>query len=953
MDNCLSIKHLFLSTKNNKMKIRNFLVSFALLFSLSGAMMGQSFDLNSQIPKDKETIRGVLPNGMTYFIRHNAEPKDRASFYMIQNVGALLENDNQNGLAHFLEHMAFNGTKHFPGKGIIKTLEKHGVSFGGNINAYTAKNETVYNISDVPTKQKSLLDTCLLVLNDWSNYLLLDKDEIDSERGVISEEWRTRRTASFRLRTQIAPFLYKGSKYAERDVIGDLNIIKTFKPKTIKSFYHDWYRTDLQAIAIVGDFDVKDMEAKVKALFSKIPAVKNAKKRPIFQIPENKELIFKLATDKEAQQSGISLYIKHKNTDLNTLAELKDSYVHSFYNAMLGSRISELLQKGTPPFISASSGIGGLVRGYSCYSVSATANPSKEAEALEAVYTEVERIKQHGFHQSELDRIKIGMKASLESSYKQRNKIHNDSYCKAYKSEYTVNSVCTSSEFDYQFGLYVVETMTLEDVNKVASKWITKENRVVTITGPDKDVKHIGIKEVKEVLARVEAKKLTPYVDAASGKKLISEELKGGKVVATKELKDFSATEWTLSNNVKVVYRFADFDKDAVSLSSWSEGGTSLYDNKDIVSAGSAGSFIGAYGVGDFSATSLRKVLAGKNVSVSPYISGLTEGIRGGCSPKDFETMLKLVYLYFEHPRFDVEAHNALISRNRAAIKNMATNPQKILKDSIKMIFSNYNPRVHLFNNKYLDEIDINKIEEVYKERISDASDFTFVIVGNIPKDKVKLMVEKYIGSLTDIDRKETWKDRTYPKQKGKTVKVLYSPMETPKGTVIVKYSKAAKYNSHNRICQSIVGSILDLRYTENIREKEGGTYGVSVSPSVSRIPNEKLGMTISFNCDPDKADHLKSLVYKEIDTFIKEGPTQDELDKIIKSIKKNSEQGKNHNSYWMSALTTLYYSGENVLSSSYMDDVLDDLTVKDIRKAAKRFFKKADIMDVTILPQK
>jgi zinc protease len=345
-------------------------------------------------------------------------------------------------------------------------------------------------------------------------------------------------------------------------------------------------------------------------------------------------------------------------------------------------------------------------------------------------------------------------------------------------------------------------------------------------------------------------------------------------------------------------------------------------------------------------------MLAGKNVSIAPYIGALSEGFSGACSPKDFETMLQLLYLYFEQPRFDADAHKAIIDRNRAAIVNMANNPQKEMQDSLKRIFSNYNPRVRLFNSEYLDDVDLTKMEEVYRDRISDASDFTFVLVGDLSIEKVKPLVEKYIGSLTDIDRKENWKDRSIKRAKGKTVKKLKFPMATPKGTVILKYSKDAKYNSHNRICQSIIASILDLRYTENIREKEGGTYGVSVSPGVSRIPNERLSMSISFNCSPDKADYLKDLVYKEIETFIKHGPTQEELDKVLTSIKKNSEQSKNHNSYWLGALVSLYNNGDNVLSPDYFDNVINNLSVKDIRKAAKRFFKKADVIDVTVLPE-
>jgi len=925
------------------------LIGICVVFLLPITSSAQKFDLNGPAPRDTNTITGVLPNGLTYYIRHNKEPKERASFYMIQNVGALLEKDNQNGLAHFLEHMAFNGTKHFPGKGIINTLEKHGVSFGRNVNAYTAQEETVYNISDVPTKNESLLDTCLLVLNDWSNYLLLTENEIDSERGVISEEWRTRRTAGFRLKKKKDEALYKGSMWAKRDVIGDLDIIKNFKPETIKEFYHDWYRTDLQAIAVVGDFDVVKMENKIKDLFSKIPAVKNPKPRPKFTLAANKDLIFKVATDKEAQQSTVTLYIKHKDESDNNLQSYIDSYIVSFYNSMLSSRISELLQKGIPSFLSGSSGYGGLVRGYNCYSVSATAKPNMEAEALEAVYTEAERVRRHGFLQSEFDRVKINLKSSLESFIKKIDKISNDSYCKSFKDCYMNEEVCSSSEFSYEFGLYALETITLEDVNAMAEKWIKKENRVLIVSGPNENVKHLTKDEAESVLAKVENKEITPYTDNSSGNSLISKEIKPGKVIDVKELKEFDAVEWTLSNGAKVAFRHADFNKDNVALSARSKGGTSLYEVDDLVSAESAARFIGAYGVGDFSAIELGKVLTGKKASVSPYIGDLTEGFSGGSTPKDFETMLQLLHLYFEQPRFDREAHEALMSRNYAAIKNMDTNTQKAMQDSVTRIFSHYNPRVNLMNEDYLNNVDFKKVEDIYRSRFSDASDFKFVIVGNISAEEAKPLVEKYIGSLTDIDRKETWVDRSIELPKRNVYKSLKFPMVTPKGTVIIKYSKKAKYNSYNRICQTILSKVLDLKYTENIREKEGGTYGVSVSPSVSHRPKSQLGLSISFSCDPEKTDHLKSLVYKEIEELIKNGPTDEEFSKIIVNLKKVHEQGKDSNSYWFSVLTNYYYNGENSLDPDNFENIINKLTPEDIRKAAKRFFNKSKIIDVVL----
>lgn len=936
------------------MKKIKFIISLLLIAYLPSVVSAQMPNLKQPVPMDQAIRKGVLPNGMTYYIRHNEEPKNRASFYIIQNVGALLENDDQNGLAHFLEHMAFNGTKNFPGKNMLNLMEKNGVQFGSNINAYTSFNETVYNLSEVPTDKEGLVDKCLLVLNDWSNFLLLTDEEIDSERGVISEEWRTRRNANFRMMKQYFPVLFKGSKWAERDVIGDLNIIKNFKYKTIRDFYHDWYRTDLQAIAIVGDIDVDAIEAKVKEMFSKIPAVENPRPRPVFEIPSHKEMYYVLATDKEAMQSSVGLSIIHKEPKERDLENLRNSYIHNLYNIMLSSRISEIMQKGENDCIRASSLIGSFVRGYNAYSIDATAKPNKEVEAFKMIYTETERVKRHGFLASELDRAKANMITDLENSFKSKDKISNDSYVKGIQSDYLYGKVATDPTFDYQFGLFAVQTISLEEINALANKWITKDNRVLIVSGPTEGVKHASKAELEKAIAEVESSEITAYVDNTTGQSLVNtDEIKGGKIVATKELPEYSATEWTLSNGAKVLFRHADYEKDEIVLEAWSKGGNSVFEDKDIVSAKTVSNFAGVYGVGDFDATTLKKLLAGKKAYVSPYIGYLEEGFNGYSTPKDFETMLQLLYLNFEKPRFDIEAHKATVSRMAAQIKALENNPQKAQKDSINKIFNNYHKRIRIQDDKYIKEIDLKRMEEIYKDRFADASDFTFLIVGNIAKEEAMPLVEKYIGSLTDKNRKDNWVDRKIESPKGLTEKKLYFPMETAKGTVIVKMFKDAKFNAYNRLTLDIIRDVLDLRYTEEVREKEGGTYGVGVYAEYSHFPKEESSMYIQFDCDPSKADHLKSICFREIDKLVKEGPSKEDFNKVILNIKKNREQSKLHNSYWSAALRTLYYDGENTINAENFENILDKLTTKDIKKAAAKFFKNVNKVDLTILPKK
>lgn len=917
----------------------------------------QQINWNEALPTDSKVLVGKLPNGMTYYLRHNEEPKERASFYIIRNAGALLENDDQDGLAHFLEHMAFNGSKNFPGNSMIATLERHGISFGGNLNAYTTQDETVYNISSVPVKDEALIDTCLLVLHDWSYYLTLSDEEIDEERGVITEEWRTRNNSSSRMRNQIMPVILKGSKYAERDVIGDLNVIQNFKPEVIREFYHKWYRTDLQAIAIVGDFDVAKMEQKIKDVFSSIPAIKNPEKRPFFEIPSHEETYYVLATDKEATSSGIQ-YMRVFRDEENdgdgtvTYQDIKNGLMANFFNSMVGSRISEMIQKGDAPFLNASIGYGGMARGYSSYTLSATAKPNQEKEALEAVIRENERIIQHGFTQSELDRVKTNTLVGLRSALKGADKINNEQYIKDMQANFLEKAGMVTIQDYVAAAEKIIPLITAEEVAAQVKKWWTPDNRSIVIMGPSEGVTHLTEKEARDIIAATEGKAVEAYKDNVVSGSLIAEDLTGSKIVAVKELPQFNAEEWTLANGAKVIYRKADFEKDNVALSAYSAGGSSLYEDLDLLAAASeVGGFVGAYGLGDYDAIALRKVLTGKKAGCSVAIGSLYETVSGSATPQDFETMMQLLYLRFQKPRFDSQAHDVIIERNRIRVKQMEGQPQKMMQDSISMIAANYNPRVMLYNDAYLDKLTLDKMEKVYRDRISDASDFTFFIVGNVDKEVVKPMVEKYIGSIPSLNRNEKWIDRKVRGPKGKVEKVLYFPLENPKSTVLLAFNKEMKYDLKDAYCISILSNILTNRYTKSIREEQGGTYGVGVSGSVSREPVTSYSMEMNFDCDPDKAATLKPLLYVEVEKVMKEGVTTEELDKVVKNALKESEQSKNHNSYWMSVLNNYYRTGINIADPKNYEDILKALTPKDVQNFAKKFFKDANVIDLILAP--
>ncbi len=919
------------------------------------ATKAQKFnDLSQEIPFDPAYRTGVLPNGLTYYIRHNDTPKDRACFYIYQNVGAVLEKDDQDGLAHFLEHMAFNGTNTFPGNSMLDMLERNGIKFGNDINAYTAKNETVYNISQVPVNRKGLVDSCLVILRDWCNELELDVNEIDAERGVISEEWRTRRNSAFRLNAKMGDVIYNGSIYAKRDVIGELDVIKNFDPKTLRRFYHDWYRTDLQAVGIVGDFDVDEMEKQVIDLFSAIPAVENAKPRTNVIIPDNEKPMYIAASDKDVKNVTVKMTVRHPYKVDNTMASLRENFVIRFFNALIKNRINEVKRKGDALFLGGRISYGNFERGYRTLSIQALAEESKQAEAFGAIYTELERVIQYGFTEGKLERLKTNMLVAIENQHANERKTSSDNYCKKVKGAYLNGSTIPSPEFTYEFTTEVIPSITAEEVSAVASRYLSDINVVYSVIGPEKEgVEFIKQSDIEEVIVRVKTEELTPYEDDAPVVgELLTEKPEAGQIVSEKQLEQFDAVEWTLSNGAKVVYRFADYQKGIVSLKAVSYGGASLCENEDLPSVGALKSFGKSFGIGDYNATDYSKIMTGNTANSSFSVGGYVESVSAMANPGDIESMMELVYLRFEQPNFDKEAYDRNIKHAYEALERKVVSTKTIINDTLSAILSNGNPRAMEFNKDYLDNMDYERMKAIYHERFSNAADFIFFIVGDVDVETLRPLVETYIGSLQgESDKKEKWADNGNYFPEGKNTHRIVVPMTEPRGTVMIKVRNGAKYSRETVVCQSIISSVLQLRFTENIREKEGGTYGVSVRASASTVPETRLSMDIQFDCDPVKADHLKGLVYKELDE-IKNNVLQTDLDKVVLNMKKNNEHMTERNSFWMTALQTYYDSGENMLDPSYYNDIIDKVTTKDIEKAAKKFFNKANILEIVILPE-
>lgn len=931
------------------LKTISFKALLAIAILLPNISLSQE-QLEQPVPLDPEVHYGKLENGLTYYIKHNEKTEKRAEFYLSNNVGAILETDAQNGLAHFCEHMCFNGTEHFPEKGILNYFETIGMEFGRNINAGTGKDMTNYYLMQTPVTREGIIDTALMALRDWSHYVSFTEEEIDNERGVIHEEWRTRRNANFRMNSVIMPIIYQGSKYAERDIIGTLDVIDNCEYETLRSFYRDWYRPDLQAIVVVGDIDVDQIEAKIKQYFSEIPAKENAKERPTYDVPDNEEPIVAIATDKEAQNSNIRINYKHdyvKPENKNMLYYL-NSYKEALYTTMLNTRLNELVQKENPPFIFAFNFYGNFAGNKDAYTLGASSNDIKKG--LTALLIENQRVKQHGFTAGEFERAKTDLLRQLEKSFKEKDQQQNRNLAFQYIGHFSSNNPTPGAAFEYDFAQKVLPMIPLAEVNKLSMEWITDNNIVISITGPEKEGFEIPTEqEVLDILAKVKSMDLEAYVDEVSSKPLMENIPTPGKVTEESIDDDLGITKWELSNGVKVVIKPTNFKEDEILINAFSNGGTSLYSVEDLPSAEFATTVVGRSGIADFSLIALQKMLTGKVVRVNPYIGELYEGINGNCSPNDLETALQLINLYFTNPRFDEAATNAFMSRLGAFLQNKALNPDAVFRDSVTLILADRNPRKEPMSVERLQKINFEKAKEIYLDRFADASDFTFVFTGNIDLEKAKPLFETYLASLPSINRNENWKDNNVRYPEGKLTKVIEKELETQKNTIFINVNGDFEYNLENRLLLQTIKHVLDIRYTETIREEEGGTYGVGVGANTSEYPIEDFGLNISFDCAPANADKLKAIVFEEIEKIKTEGPSEIDLNKAKENFLKNRENALKENGFWSNSIEFNLKHNENILDHDKYNETVNAITAEKVQKTAKKWLSQGNVIEIIL----
>ena len=931
--------------------IKKVFLAMTLALGLAVAASAQQMPA---IPVDPQVRIGQLDNGLTYYIRHNEEPKDQAHFYIAQKVGSILEDENQRGLAHFLEHMCFNGTEHFPGNGVIKYLETIGVKFGADLNAYTSIDETVYNIDNVPVTVPGAIDSCLWILHDWADGLLLAGEDIDKERGVIHEEWRSRQNAQMRMYEQLLPKIYPNNKYAERLPIGIMEVVDNFPYQAIRDYYEKWYRPDQQGIVVVGDIDVDAIEAKIKDIFGTIAKPVNPAERYYVPVEDNAEPIIAIAKDKEQPYSMTYIFKKHAafpNEIKETLNYFLIQYSLGLMDIMVTQRLNELAMQADPPFMQAAIQDDDffIAKTEKAMMGVAITSDSGLQKGLTTVYREMLRLARHGFTASEFERAKEEYMTQLENAYNEREKTKSISYCSEYVRHFIDNEPIPGIENEFALMNQLAPSIPVEVVNQVIAQLMGEPgNLVVMCMLPDKEGLATPTEaEVAGWLAAVEAEDIAPYEDTVSDEPLISELPEGGTVTRVENAK-FGYRKITLSNGVNVYVKPTDFKADQILLRAFSEGGISQYPAYDALNLTMANDFFTVGGVGNFSATELNKALSGKQVGLSLNIGSLTERMSGSSTPKDFETLLQLVYLYFTAPRSDEDAFRSLQSRLHASLANQEMQPMSALQDSLNYALYRNNPFRKRVKAADLDKIDYNRIMQIGRERFANAADFSFVLTGNIDEETMMPLVARYLGALPTSDKRETAKDINLYVVKGKVENVFGKKMETPMATVAMIASGKDKYNLKNNVAMDMMVQTMNILFTEEIREKEGGTYGVSVASDFSLMPKPHQIFQIVYQTDPDKYEYLNKRIFELLDDYAKNGPTEEALSKVKEYLLKNYAENQRDNSYFTTILRSYLEDGVD-FDTDYRQTV-EGMTSADIAKTYKKLIKQGNFKTVVMV---
>lgn len=933
-------------------KMKHFLTIVALFFACN------IYAQQGKIDNDNTIRKGILPNGMTYYIRHNAQTKGVADFYIAQKVGSILEEKRQRGLAHFLEHMAFNGTKHFPGNtlqpGIVAWCESVGIKFGANLNAYTSVDQTVYNISAAPVTREGVIDSCLLILNDWSHELLLTDKEIDKERGVIEEEWRTRRSgmAMQRLSEQAMPIIYAGTKYSDCMPIGNIDIVRTFPYNDLRNYYTKWYRPDLQAIIVVGDINEDKIEEKIKKLFAKIPLPQNPAHRIYYPIGNNEKMILYTATDKEQPTVNFTLYMKRDVTpkqERNTIQNYADDYKTNILRMAINDRLEELSRTKNAPFISASvrSGNFFLASTKDAFELSGVLKEGKALEAIQLLVGEVERARANGITIDELKRGKAEMLSYAENDYNDRSNRRNGEFVEQCVQNFLEETPIIEPEKELEMVKKLDKTVTIDDVNALAKTIITNQNQVVTMFGPDKNTfKMPTNSSIENAILKAQKQHYTPYkTQNTLTERLITKLPKPGSIISERTYK-YGYTEFTLSNGLKVYVRPTNFEPDEVNLKLFSLGGKNIYPDSEMPNLTylMAGATIG--GVAQYNDLTLEKMLAGKTATVTPFIDNDTRGMAGTSNVKDTKTLLELVYLYFTQPRKDPQAFKNLMEQQQEFLTNAHVNPMLAYNDTLHKVAYATN-RMESMNKEQLKRVNYNRIMHIYKELFANAANFKLILTGNININKLRPLLCQYIATLPSNNTKETIGTYEPKLVDGKKTYIFHKKQTTPTAITTIVIKGKMEYNNRNELLMDAIGQLLRIVYTEKVREDKGGTYSVQVSGNLQHHPNDEALLRIAFQTDPQKYNDLIPIVYKELEKMATEGPSQQDLDKVKAYELKVYNQVLRMNNYWEYVLYTDLYNGIDV--DTDFRYIVENITCGDIRTTLRNLLNQNNCIEVTM----
>ena len=938
------------------MKLRKLFAAAMMLVALGS--MAQSMPIEN----DPSVRTGKLPNGLTYYVKQNNWPEHRVNFYIAQRVGSLQEEESQRGLAHFLEHMAFNGTEHYPGNGVIDYTRSLGVEFGRDLNAYTSVDQTVYNINDVPSNRVSALDSCLLILKDWSNGLLLEGDEIDKERGVIHEEWRVRSSASQRMFERNLEKLYPGSKYGKRMPIGLMSVVDNFKYNEIRDYYHKWYRPDNQAIVVVGDIDVDRTEAKIKEMFGAIPApAADAAQVVDVEVPDNKEPIIVVDKDKEQQMNIIQVMYKTDpmpNEMKSDITYMLMKYAIDMACTMLDKRLDEKSQDPDCPYMQAGAGYGNYIfaKTKDCFQLFIAPKEGKTNEAVKAVTEEALRASQHGFTATEFARVKDDYMSNLEKQYNNRNQINNDRFGREYCAHYLNNEPYPSIEWTYQMMNMIAPNVGVEMINQLMAQMMptTDENLVVLNFNPDKE--GVALPAESELMGAINAAqeaKLEAYVDNVKDEPLMTVMPKPGKIVKETENKQLGFKELILSNGAKVILKPTTFKDDEIRYKAVSKGGSSLYGPEDWANCQMFDAVIGMSGLGNFSSNELEKALAGKNANVDLSMSTTRESLSGNSTKKDLETMFQMNYLYFTSIKKDEKAVTSLLNMLETQLKNKNTVPMAIFGDSVKNTIYNHSWRERPFNAENVKDINYDRVLEIAKERTANAADFTFYFVGSFDEATIKPLIEQYIASLpAKKGQAEDFKEVTQLAT-GNVVNEFIQKMETPQATAVMMWhSSLAPYTMENDIKADITGQVLETLLLKKVREDEGAAYSPNGYAGMSMIGKKPFIQSVaSISMKPEKKDIVLNIMRESLNEIANGQVEADALQKIKEKMLKDYDTNAKSNGSWINMLNT--YNDYNLDLFNGYKEAVNKVTAADISNFVKtQLLSAKNRIEVIMLPQ-